>query len=1204
MNRVGRGVRTRIDSMASLGRISTAFKKKIGKAIVVTTILLAAISLNYRMAWSQTETGSISGTVKDATGAVIPDAKVTAKSVDRSTERTVNSGPDGVYVLSSLTPGLYDVTVTSGNFAPFVSRVEVTVAGQVTLDAPLSVAAQPTTVEVVGEAGTAVNTQTQEVSQVISSVQIAEMPSLTRNPYDFVALSGNVSGGDNGMASGNTQTSGAGENTTSRGVGLSLNGQRASGTEILLDGAENINIFDTTVALEIPQDSVQEFRVITNNFDAQYGRASGGVVNLTSKTGSNSLHGSAWEFNRLSAYTANTYDNDASGTAKGTYTRNQFGYTVGGPVVKNKLFFFQSTEWLRVRSAAQLVNYVPTPQFIAAAAPNTKAYFAKFGTGAPTTFSSTVNKPVCGTPAPALNCTALGPFDTAIPVGTPIFGKVSFSAPTDAGGDNPQNTYNIVGRADYNFTPNTTVFFRYGRESLAQAPGSIFTSAYTQYNVGETIKDNNYLLSVNHSFSSTLLSASKLSFFRDIETEQFNTAFTSAPTLFLFNGATFGGTQIALPGFFDQFTGTGGLPYGGPQNSIQIAEDMVWAKGRHSIRFGGQYNYTQMNKAYGAYNQANEQIGSSMANGLDGFIAGTLTNFTAAVNPQGKVPCAATGYTAAGSRVGIVQTPGCTVTLPVGPPSFARSDRYNDWALYLEDGFRITPRLTLNYGLRYEHFGVQHNDNPALDSNLYYGAGSNIFQQERTATIQLSQSSSIGQLWAPRWGTAAPRVGFAYDVFGDGSTALRGGFGISYERNFGNVTFNMIQNPPNYATVSVSGAANGGITTSDAGPLSGSGGSVGLPPVSPRQVAQNINVAQTQFWGLTLERQLGGHNLIGLEYNGAHGVHLYDITNVNELGGGQAYFGDSRTIAGLSCSPTCWTRPNMQFTSINNRNSRGFSHYNALNIKFQSQELRHTGVSLIANYTWAHSMDNLSSTFSETSGGGNGIGNLGYLDPRNPALDYGNSDTDIRNRLVIAPLWKTPWFGSGKGWERQAFGGYTVTGIFTARTGVPYTIADSTNSLNSGAGPYGIPRYVPASTISSYSPNQLTLPAGAINDFTILTLPAANHFSGFDGISDFGPYPANMTQRNNFAGPGAWTFDLSLAKSFAITERVSLQFRAEGFNILNHHNLYVNGFDLDAANFKTGSVNVDGKFGGLGSAANNGNHDERRFGQFALRLLF
>ncbi len=242
----------------------------------------------------------------------------------------------------------------------------------------------------------------------------------------------------------------------------------------------------------------------------------------------------------------------------------------------------------------------------------------------------------------------------------------------------------------------------------------------------------------------------------------------------------------------------------------------------------------------------------------------------------------------------------------------------------------------------------------------------------------------------------------------------------------------------------------------------------------------------------------------------------------------------------------------MQFTSINNRGSDGFSHYNALNVKFQSQQIRQTGVSMIVNYTWAHSLDNLSSTFSENSTGSNGVGNLGYLDPRNPALDYGNSDTDIRNRLVLAPIWRTPWFASGKSWERQAFGGYIMTSIFTARSGVPYSIADSTNSLN-GSNARAVRNSALCTvhgTISSYSPNQFRQFLARANDFTILTLPTANYFTGFDGVSDFGPYPANMTHRNSFEGPGAWTLDFSLAKSFAITERVSLQFRAEAFNIL------------------------------------------------------
>ena len=275
-----------------------------------------------------------------------------------------------------------------------------------------------------------------------------------------------------------------------------------------------------------------------------------------------------------------------------------------------------------------------------------------------------------------------------------------------------------------------------------------------------------------------------------------------------------------------------------------------------------------------------------------------------------------------------------------------------------------------------------------------------------------------------------------------------------------------------------------------------------------------------------------------------------------------------------------------------------------MSVQYQSQNIARTGLSVVANYTWAHALDNLSSTFSETSSGSNGVGNLGYLDPRNPALDYGNSDFDIRNRLALSPIWSTPWFNSGKGWERQVLGGYTVTGIFIARSGTPFNVSDSTNSLNGTfTGPYGIPRYTPATPLKSMTGNSI-LSTLSPNDFDILNLPVANSFVGFDGISDFGPYPAAMTHRNAFRGPGAWNLDFALSKDFAVTERVKLEFRAEAYNIFNHHNLYVNGFDLDAVNFPGVPVVVDGKKGGLGTLANGGNHDERRFGQFALRLLF
>jgi hypothetical protein len=303
-----------------------------------------------------------------------------------------------------------------------------------------------------------------------------------------------------------------------------------------------------------------------------------------------------------------------------------------------------------------------------------------------------------------------------------------------------------------------------------------------------------------------------------------------------------------------------------------------------------------------------------------------------------------------------------------------------------------------------------------------------------------------------------------------------------------------------------------------------------------------------------------------------------------------------------------FTRANQQYSGINTRGSNGSSHYSALNVRFQTQNLHNTGLSLVANYTWAHSTDDLSSTFSDSTGGAsNGIGNLGYLDPRNPRLDWGNSDFDIRHRVVVSPLWTTPWYKTGNGWEGRALGGYTITGIFTARTGTPFSVYDTTNSLNAGAG-YGIPRYVPSSSISSYSTGSAVSAGAGTNNFTVLTLPAGsfNAFNSALGISDFGPFPSDMTSRNAFRGPGAWNFDLALSKSFSLTERFKLEFRAEAFDLFNHHNYYVNALNLDAANFGANTpITVTALKGGLGTNNVSGtNHDERRFGQFALRLSF
>jgi len=265
-------------------------KARVRKLVSYDARILMPMLLLCTSAIGQVDRGQIAGTVTDDSGAVVPGATVTATNLASNSHRSVQSSGTGSYILVGLEPGTYQLSVSASQFKPFSANVEVTVGGHITLDAKLSVNGNVTEVQVVAQGGATVNTQTQELSQVVDTRQLAQLPSLTRNPYDFVALSGNVSAGDN-----TTDSFNSGQNLTSRGVGYAVNGQRQTGTEILLDGVENISVFSDMVGEQIPIDAVQEYNIVTNNFAAEYGRASGGIVDLTTKSGTNKFHGSGWE---------------------------------------------------------------------------------------------------------------------------------------------------------------------------------------------------------------------------------------------------------------------------------------------------------------------------------------------------------------------------------------------------------------------------------------------------------------------------------------------------------------------------------------------------------------------------------------------------------------------------------------------------------------------------------------------------------------------------------------------------------------------------------------------------------------------------------------------------------------------------------------------------------------------------------------------
>jgi hypothetical protein len=1085
------------------------------RALSSLALMLALLAQTSIMALAQTETGTLTGTVKDPQGAVVAGANIVVKSVDTGTERRSVTTDNGTYTVSNLQPGIYDVRVEAQGFGARTQRAQITVGAKLSLDFDLSLQAADEQVNVVaGESGVAVNTETQQLANTVSERQIVELPTLTRNPYSLVQLSGNVSPGDEGDLTG----------AASRGAGFAINGQRSASTNILLDGADNNDLFTATVGQSVPLDAVQEFQVVTSNFSAEFGRASGGIVNVATKSGSNDFHGTLYEFNRVAALAAAGFNDNANNTPKGVFTRNQFGYSIGGPIIKDKLLFFNSTEWIRVRSNSSVISLVPTPEFLAQTSAATREFFNAFPLGTPINGRLITRGEITG-----LN--PGGPF-ASLPAGLPVFGEVIQSLPVNAGGGLPQNSYQLVGRVDWNISTASQLYGRYALQSQDFFEGTNAFSPYAGFNTGVTNFNNNFLLSLTHTFNPRWVSQSKVAYNR-LNNEQPLGAQPPTPSLYLRAAATsINGIAVALPGYLPFSPGLA-IPAGGPQNLLQFNEDLNYARGAHTFRFGGQYIYIQNNRTFGAFQNSVETLGANLGQALDNLVIGQLLQFQGAVDPQGKFP-------------------GDTITLPAGPPSFSRSYRYHEWAAYFNDSWKIKPRVTLNLGLRYEYYGVQHNNNPNLDSNFYYGSGSNIFEQIKNGKVFIAQDSPVGALWKPDRNNFAPRVGFAWDIFGDGKMSLRGGYGIAYERNFGNVTFNVIQNPPNYATVALVAGTDVPtipITLDNAGPLAGTGSKV-LPRTSLRHINENIVNSYAHFWSAALERKVWG-GVASAEYSGSKGVSLYDLSDPNRPGAGNVFLG-------IPCAPgACTARLNTQYSAFNTRGNQGFSNYNGLTLGFETPFIRKIGLQLTARYTWSHAIDNLSSTFSDSLNNTN----LGLLDPFNPRLDKGDADFDIRHRFISSFVWQIPYHSDQKGLLGKVLGGWSLNGIFSAHTGAPFTIFDCTNvqfSVCPRASQTG-----PQPTSGSDNP----LPdATTPNTFRYLEttgLTAGFFNNPLTGNSEFGPFPANMTARNAFRGPGFWNVDTGVYKNFRISESKSLQLRGEFFDVFNHSNLYLIGNQTD-----------------------------------------
>lgn len=1135
--------------------------------IIYKAILVLALAASMLLA--QTETGQITGTVTDATGAAVPNARVTVRSVGTGSTRVVTTSDDGSYNVTNLLPGEYSVGVNSQGFTQAERRVVVQVGTRAGQDFRLDVATATATVEVT-ESAAQVNTETQTLSTVVTQNQIRELPNLTRNPYQFVALAGNIS--DAGMGT--------------RGAGFAINGQREASTNILLDGASNNDEFSGSIGQQVPLDSVQEFSVLTSNFTAEYGRASGGVVNVVTKGGTNEYHGTAYEFNRISRFSSNTFQNNANDQPKSVFVRNQFGYSAGGPIIKNKLFIFSSTEWIRVRSAATAFAWVPTPDLIAQTPANTQNFFQAYGQLRPSasSFGSITRNgltSLLGTdPCAGLACASL-------PGTLPLFNHLAYNVPTDAGGGNPQNTYMTVNRVDYNLSERTQLYGRYALFNETDQAGVVASSPYNNYDLAQTYLNHNALFSVIHTFSPSLVSQSKVVFNRLTNLQQGLTSRGLVPTMYpnATGAVSIGSDNIGFPGY-NPFTPGNGGAFGGPQNLIQLYEDMSYTRGKHSFRFGATYDYQRDNRTYAAYQTAVDALSKGgLGPALSGLLSGNFTDIKVAVDPQGKFPCA-------------VDPTNCQVNLPVTGPNFSRSNRYHEFGLYAQDSWKIRPRFTLNLGVRWEYFGVQHNKNANLDANWYAPnagfADDSLGQYLRTGGLQIAPKSAVGSLWNPSWRNFGPRVGFAWDVFGDGKTSLRGGYGIGYERNFGNVTFNLIQNPPLYAVLDVAGP----ITTSNYGPLAGNTGTLKLPRVGARIVDPNIKTAYAHTWSASLEHQFGRHLVWSGEYSGSKGVNLYSISYPNQAGFGNFALGDPCTGLQADNTTDCASQPNAGYgNNIGYRGNQGFSIYHALNNKLRLSNFLNSGVDLMVNYTWSHAIDNLSSTFFEAGTtsqyGNNNItinnGNFyyGLLDPYHPKLDRGDAEFDIRHRVTVAGDWKIP-VGHRPGLYSALLGGWSLNPLFIARTGQPFSVFDSTFQQ--------LPLNTPRASFNGGVPRDGNglIATAAPDTYQYLTFTPSQIAHVPMSLAPGSAWPSNMSGRDVFRAPGWWNLDLGVYKDTKITERVSLQLRAETFNVFNHANLYVVGTSADLG---TGN-GVNACYGCTGSTF------DRRHLQLGAKIIF